>query len=66
MYILKQTTNIHYIKRGQSTDYAILTQDNTDDLNIYPKTHRFTTICRLIIKESTVARKKTRKLGKKY
>lgn len=55
LYILKQTTNINYTKRGQSTDYAILTQH---DLNIYPETCRFTTIYRLILKESAVARKK--------
>lgn len=37
LYILKQTPNIHYIKRGQSIDYAMLTSGSTDDFTCIPK-----------------------------
>lgn len=64
LHILKQTPNIHYIKRGQSTDYAMLTSGSTDDFSMHPQICRFATVWGLIIKELAVARKAQQKLAK--
>lgn len=63
-YILKQTPNIHYIKRGQSTDYAMLTSGSTDDFSMRPQICRFATVWGLIIKELAVAKKAQQNLAK--
>lgn len=64
LHILKQTPNIHYIKGGQSTDYAMLTSGSTDDFSMHPQICRFATVWGLIIKELAVARKAQQKLAK--
>lgn len=64
LHILKQTPNIHYIKRGQSTDYAMLTSGSTDDFSVHPQICKFATVWGLIIKELAVARKAQQKLAK--
>lgn len=60
LYILKQTPNIHYIKRGQSTDYAMLTSGSSGDFSKHPQICRFATVWGLIMKE-LVARKAQQK-----